>query len=684
MGYPTLEEKLAALKVSKATDYERKCADTVAAGDYEIGVQRTADILDECYEIFMRSSRSSMGVAGDSIVAMFNAAGDLVNASAGTYLHAVIPPIVIKYIIARHSTNPGINDGDIWYTNDALYGGIHNPDQVALMPVFFQGELVAWTAALSHTTETGAIEPGGMPLAAKSRFEEGMNLPPMRVGTNFRINNDVLEMFAAFGIRAEANVTVDMRARATTADRVRVRLLEMFEREGKEFVVGLMRRMLDEAEAGARKRIAKWADGTYRTVTFGDAAGLAGGLMRNCAMTMIKMGDQLTFDLTGTSPETPSSYNAHPQAVIGHMANYIYEYVFHDLPVSSATFEPIDFVFPPNSMLSPEARAATSCSVMAATGAMSAVANCVSRARYASDEWEQVAASQGNGGNAIVLAGMSQWGANFADMIAYPINTEGQGARATGDGMDAYGFPWCAFGRAPDVESMENEFPMLIPFSSHWKDSGGAGKHRGGVGTAQLWVAHHVPFLFEMAIADNSKIQTPQPLFGGYAQPTVPGIRIDGLNVTEALAAAQSGTLSLEALLRGDFGGTVVSEQYGSAVHPVNGGDSIIVGLSTGGTGYGDPLDRDPAAVEKDVTKNLVSAEVARRVYGVVIDEQTGRIDAEATHAERQAQLGARLQRGRPYDEFEAEWSQRKPADEILEFFGSWPDGAVVNPLIRM
>ena len=96
-----------------------------------------------------------MGVAGDSIVAMFNAAGDLVNASAGTYLHAVIPPIVIKYILARHSENPGINDGDIWYTNDALYGGIHNPDQVAIMPVFFEGKLVAWTAALSHTTETG-------------------------------------------------------------------------------------------------------------------------------------------------------------------------------------------------------------------------------------------------------------------------------------------------------------------------------------------------------------------------------------------------------------------------------------------------------------------------------------------------------------------------------------------------
>ncbi len=81
MSYPSLEEKLAALKVSKPTAYERTCADAVAPGEYEIAVQRTADILDEGYEIFMRSSRSSMGVAGDSIVAIFNAAGDLVNAS---------------------------------------------------------------------------------------------------------------------------------------------------------------------------------------------------------------------------------------------------------------------------------------------------------------------------------------------------------------------------------------------------------------------------------------------------------------------------------------------------------------------------------------------------------------------------------------------------------------------------
>lgn len=683
MAYPTLEEKLAALKVSAPTEYELACLDKVTTGGYEIGVQRTADILDEGYEVFMRSCRSSMGIAGDSIVAMFNAAGDLVNASAGTYLHAVIPPIVIKYILKNFSENPGISDGDIWYTNDALYGGIHNPDQCAIMPVFFEGELVGWTAALSHTTETGAKEPGGMPLSATARFDEGMNLPPMKVGQDFRLNNDIIEMFAAFGIRAEQMVTVDLRARATTVDRVRLRIVELCQREGKDYVTGLFRRMLLEAEQGARRRLASWLDGTYRCVTFGDAAGTTVGLLRNCAMTLTKRGDEVHIDFTGTSPETPSSYNAHPQAVIGHLANYIYEYVFHDLPISSATFQPFTFTFPPNSMLSPDVRAATSNSVMAATGAMSSIANTVSRARFGTTEWRQVNCAPGNGGNASVIAGLSQWGMPFADMLAYPINTEGQGARSHGDGMDAYGFPWCAFGRAPDVESMENEFPMLIPFSQHREDSGGAGKYRGGVGTAQLWVTHHVPMVFYMAIADNSTVQTPQPLFGGYATSTCPGLALEGADIPELLRAGGESRLDLASLLAGKYGGRIVTEPYGRMTRPVMGDQVMTIGLSTGGAGYGDPLDRDPAAVEKDLTDELISQWAARNIYAVALDEQTGRVDEEATAAKRAQVCEDRKARGVPYDEFVEGWSQRKPPEEILGLFGSWPDGAVVTPLMR-
>ncbi len=149
------------------------------------------------------------------------------------------------------------------------------------------------------------------------------------------------------------------------------------------------------------------------------------------------------------------------------------------------------------------------------------------------------------------------------------------------------------------------------------------------------------------------------------------------------MASADVGTLSLEALLEGRFGGTVVSQPYGSSIHPVMNGQSIIVGLSTGGTGYGDPIDRDPAAVQLDVAKNLVSAEIASNVYGVVVDRANGRVDSEATDVARAAIIASRFERGRPYDEFEASWLQRKPPEEILEFFGSWPDGAVVTPLMR-
>src|SRR4028118_1508468 len=134
MGIPPADEKLAMIRLAEPTPEELAAVDALRPGDYEIGFQRTNDILDEALEVFQRSSRSSMGVAGDEMLALFSAAGDpakagagacrsrrpprssrgvagdvmlalfsadgdLVNAAAGTYLHAIIQPIIIKYIL---------------------------------------------------------------------------------------------------------------------------------------------------------------------------------------------------------------------------------------------------------------------------------------------------------------------------------------------------------------------------------------------------------------------------------------------------------------------------------------------------------------------------------------------------------------------------------------------------------
>ena len=685
MAIPTIEQKMEWLKPTPPTEEELACVEKIGLGQYEIGFQRTNDILDEGMEVFVRSCRSAMGIAGDSLVGIMTASGDMVNGSCGTYLHAVIPPLIVKYILHTHAENPGIKDGDLWFCNDAVYGGIHNPDQMVAMPVFFEGKLIAWTVALVHTTETGASEPGGMPVSATSRFEEGMNLPPLKIGENFELRSDIEGVFAAFGIRAPQMITVDLKARCTTADRVRTRLIEFAEREGVDYIKGLFRKMLISAEQGAAKRIHHWPDGKYRCVTFADAVGLEQGLVRSCYMTVVKDGDHMLVDFTGTGPETASSYNAHPQAAIGHFSNYIYEYLFHDLPISNGTFANIEFYFPPGTCLSPDVRAATSNSVMIASGVMSAVHNCVGKAMFATSDWQQVGASQGNGGNALVLAGLSQWNMPFADMLAYSLNTEGQGARPEMDGMDAFGFPWCVFGRAPDVELVENEFPLLIPISQHWKDSCGHGKLRGGVGTSQLWIAHHVEEVYMSAIADNSKIQTPQPLFGGYAPCTIPGISVRKPDIMETLGEGnQDITLdTIEILENQTIQGEVMTEFQGRSVRPYDRGDVITFAFSTGGAGYGDPIERDPAAVRADIEKGTVSIAVAESIYRVVIDPDTNQVDQVATDKLRSATCATRLKNGKKYSDFEAEWLKKRPPEEILRHYGSWPDAKLVTPLMR-
>jgi acetophenone carboxylase len=544
-----------------------------------------------------------------------------------------------------------------------------------MTPVFYKGELVAWTVALVHTTETGAIEPGGMPVSATTRFEEGMNLPPMRIGQNHKLSPDIETMFQAFGIRAPQMIAVDLKGRCTTADRVRTRVIEMCEREGADFVKGLFAKMIQAADKGAKELIKQWPDGKYRCVNFSDGVGLKQGLIRNCHMTLHKEGDRILVDFRGTGPETPSSYNAHPQAAIAHFTNYIYEYLFHELPLSNGTFNNIDFAFDPGTCLSPDPRAATSNSVMISTGIMSAVHNCFAKTMFSTTNWKQAGASMANAGNALVLAGLSQWGVPFADMLAYSINSEGQGGRPTEDGMDAYGFPWAHGGRAPNTENVENEFPLLIPLSNHWIDSCGHGKYRGGVGTVQMWVAHHVPQVFMMCIADNTKLQTPQPLFGGYAPCTVPGVSIRKSKIKEQLANQKDLKLDLQEILsqqtvQGDY----QTEFLGRSVRPYDNGEVITFGFSAGGTGYGDPLDRDPDSVAADLDKGTITSETAKRIYKVVWDETTRRVDKAATEAARKEEFAARKKRGKPFDAFNAEWSRKKPPEEILEYYGTWPD----------
>ncbi len=654
-------------------------------GDYEIGVQITNDILDEAMEVFVRASRSYFGVSGDSMVAIFTANGDLINAACGTYLHAIIQPIIIKFIRKYYEQNPGIRDGDIWYTNDALYGGIHNPDQVALMPIFHQGKLIAWSSAALHTTETGATEPGGMPVSAKSRFEEGLNLPPIKIGENFEIRQDFMEMYSAYGMRAPAMFVSDLRARCTTADRVRIRLLELADKRGADFVVGLLRKMSDTAEAGARKIVKDLPDGKFRTVVFNDAIGWTPALVRSCYLTLTKKDGGIIFDFHGTSPENPSSYNVHPQAVVGHIANFMYEYMFHDLPICSSTFAPLDFVFPEGSIVYPDKMAATSCCVYIGMQARCATQNSFAKMIFSNAAlWRQVAAAPGSQHTSQICAGLSQWKLAVSDVLSFALNTMGQGGRAAADGMDSYGFAWCAFGRAPDSEQVESELPVTVTLSQHWRDSCGPGLHRGGSGGVQHWMVHKVPEVVSMCMGNGSKVALGQPLFGGYASSPIPGVSIRKADLLKQMAAGDP-QLTLDnrdVLERTSIHGDWNFELVARTPKVYEEGD-LLFGFSGGGPGYGDPLERDPDEVLEDLRKQIISDWTAEKIYRIAYDRERRKLDPEKTKQQRDEERRARLARGKSFDEFHKEWSKKSPPKEILQWYGSWPDAKPLGPVVR-
>jgi acetophenone carboxylase len=685
MPIPTLAEKLQWLKPAPPTPHEVECAAKVRQGDYEIGVQITNDILDEAMEVFVRASRSYFGVSGDSMVAIFTANGDLINAACGTYLHAIIQPIIIKFIRKYYEQNPGIRDGDIWYTNDALYGGIHNPDQVALMPIFHHGKLIAWSSAALHTTETGATEPGGMPVSAKSRFEEGLNLPPIKIGENFEIRQDFMEMYSAYGMRAPAMFVSDLRARCTTADRVRIRLLELAEKRGADFVVGLLRKMSDTAEAGARKIVKDLPDGKFRTVVFNDAIGWTPALVRSCYLTLTKKDGGIVFDFHGTSPENPSSYNVHPQAVVGHIANFMYEYMFHDLPICSSTFAPLDFVFPEGSIVYPDKMAATSCCVYIGMQARCATQNSFAKMIFSNAAlWRQVAAAPGSQHTSQICAGLSQWKLAVSDVLSFALNTMGQGGRAAADGMDSYGFAWCAFGRAPDSEQVESELPVTVTLSQHWRDSCGPGLHRGGSGGVQHWMVHKVPEVVSMCMGNGSKVALGQPLFGGYASSPIPGVSIRKADLLKQMAAGDP-QLTLDnrdVLERTSIHGDWNFELVARTPKVYEEGD-LLFGFSGGGPGYGDPLERDPDEVLEDLRKQIISDWTAETIYRVAYDRERRKLDTEKTKQQRDEERRARLTRGKSFEEFQKEWSKKSPPKEILQWYGSWPDAKPLGPVVR-
>jgi len=674
------------IKPSPPTEDELECLKLLEPGDFEIYTEKLNNFLLESKEVFLKLGVSSMLRSGDLVTGIYSPTGNMIAAWCGTYLHAVVGQLPIKYVAETWLNEPtvGVRDGDIFYVSDPLYGGIHNCDQIVVMPVFNDGELIAWTNAAVHQPETGACEPGGMPLTAKTRHDEGMLLSPIKIGENFRFREDLVEMCVNLMSRAPRMQAIDMRARLSAADRLRQRLVSLAKEKGNNFVKGLFRRVLIESEEGTRRRIREWNDGSYRAVTFMDIVGEKHKLVRNY-LNLTKKGDRLIWDFTGTSPETDSPQHCMPHSLAANVAIHLMSYTFADLPVSAGIFAPMEWIVPEGCMFNPNPEAAQSNSAPSCHGAMTLGTINMSKMMFDSPQRELVAAATGNTGVGVLISGVNQWGVPVADFLAFGLNTEGHGARSDMDGVDAYGFSHCPTGRAPDIEDIENEFQFLNLLAKLSKDSCGFGKYRGGSGTEAVIAVNYVPWALYNSHVKGSKIRNCIGLFGGYPPGTLPGIELLHSNLWEKMKRGDKDlpTSAMELITERSIGGEYKITSMFQKVHVMNNGDLWVV-FSGGGGGYGDVLERDPEMVMKDLKSELISHRTAESIYHVAYDHETLEVDKEKTEELRRQEKEDRKARGVTWEQFEKGWSKLRPAEDVLDYYGSWPEGKKTREIIRM
>jgi len=682
---PSYDTLLRWMKPELVDQEEINCMKLLKPGDIEVYSSKIDEIIAEAKEIFMRIGVSAMLRTGDLVVAICTSAGDLVAASTGTYAQAMVSQLPVKFTVRNWLHNPtvGVKQGDIFYFNEPLYGSLHCPDQTAFMPVFNDGELIAWVLSCVHQSETGATEPGGMVLRATNRFYEGVKITPIKFGENYQLRDDMIEMLFNYMSRSPRVQMNDIRARAAACQRLEMRVGELVKEKGNDFVRGLFRTMITQNEEAVRARIRSWNDGTYRAIAFQDHVGTEESLLRSY-ITMHKQGDQITFDFTGTSPEHDGGADlALPHHIVATAFQFLFSNVFHDLPVSGGAFIPFNWEIPDGCMFRVDPMAPVSRAPSLTALVNSTFYELFAKMTFDSEQKELILGGSG-GGSSMNIIGINQDGIPVSDLLSFPFNTEGQGARSDMDGTDSNAFVYAPNSRGYDAEDTERQLPLLILFQKHRRDSCGFGKYRGGSGVVDAYVVHGVPEVAFSSGGRETRIRMSQGIFGGYPSNVKIGIEIHNTNIWEQMGDGRKDLPSdiHELISDRTIGGEYMVSHNRRSMHTARDGD-VVVQMNGGGSGYGDVLERDPNAVMQDLKKYIISPWVVKNIYQVVYDPQTLEVNLEKTERKRQKEREKRKRIGKKYENFEKEWLRKRPPDQALKHFGSWPDAGKNREIVR-
>jgi N-methylhydantoinase B/oxoprolinase/acetone carboxylase alpha subunit len=434
-----------------------------------------------------------------------------------------------------------------------------------------------------------------------------------------------------------------------------------------------MRATITQGAHQARRRLAELLDGTYRAVAFLDTIGVDEGLVR-LPVALHKRGEELIVDLSGASPAPGvGPFHLRWHLTRAAAAAALLPTVFRGLRWSIGMLDPIRVIAPPSIINTPDRDVATGSGSHVGRVVVQAATLAAARMLFASRHRDGVAAPFAENVLLLQFGGRDQYGFPLAGGPANG-NATGQGARHDADGEHSAGFFWAMVVDCPGPEEQERKFPWLYLFRNKLDvDVHGYGRYRGGVGLTDCFVIHGVPEVTASAVGTGGRFTKNYGLFGGYAGSANPRIVVRDSDVKARMAA---GGPVLPTGVRELVNQRAIQGRY--ATHAPESGterygpDDILVLSRGSGGGYGDVLERQPEAVLDDLGAGIISQRVAAEIYRVVVDDR-GQLDQAATEASRRAARAERLRAGRPWPEFMADWSRRRPPEAALRHYGRWP-----------
>ncbi|MDA8050074.1 MAG: hydantoinase B/oxoprolinase family protein [Rhodospirillales bacterium] len=538
----------------------------------------------------------------DYSAALCDADGRLAAQGLSVPGHLCSIPVALRAALARYGKE--ICPGDVIAMNDPYEGGMHLPDIFVFRPIFFTGAVVAWAATICHHTDVGGRVPGSNASDSTEIYAEGLRIPPLKLYREGMPDESLFRIIEK-NVRVPERVLGDLRAQLAACEIAERGMAQLLARHGAAGVRRLIAATMDYSERLTRLAIGALPDGEATFTDWIDDDQIDAGKEIPLVCTVRKRGEAMEIDWTGSSPQVKGAINNTFSYTAAASFTAAKSVLATDMPNNDGVFRAIRVIAPPGTIANALPPAA--CAARGLTGFR--MLDCCLGALALLYPDRVPAASEG-GNTGITIGGSDAAGRAF---IYVDFLSGSWGGRPWADGLEGNTNMFANMASFP-IEVIEAENPLEVLDYGIVPDSGGPGKFRGGMALRRTWRMLAEEGILQVR-ADRAT-HRPYGLQGG-----APGWPSENLLDPETEREHRLPAKLTMTLRRGE----------------------VFRHRLAGAGGWGDPLSRDFALLDKDLSEGLVGIEAAARDYGVVATGDPPRIDRAASEA-----LRARLRATRP------------------------------------